>query len=170
MSVLTTRQHCESYRRTDFLLYRSIFDLRLLSEASRWNRVRRGHLELFPALLFCLFGHSHGWVLWGWSLCISLEFWCVDVKSDLFEPVSFRLHVGMVCSSARSSAQSRSYSWEDEVHWMLLGLPAVVLVAIQSVASRKRVEELMHPCLSPDCIRNHSVRVFPIMTLHSNLS
>ncbi|CAL8375936.1 unnamed protein product [Arctogadus glacialis] len=39
---------------------------------------------------------------------------------------------------------------------MPLGLSAVVLVVIQSMATRKRIGEMMHPCLTPDCTENHS--------------
>ncbi|CAL8406454.1 unnamed protein product [Arctogadus glacialis] len=65
----------------------------------------------------------------------------------------------LVNRRARSSAKSRSSSWENRVHWMSLGLSAVVLVVIQSMATRKRIGEMMHPCLTPDCTENHSERV-----------
>ena len=38
------------------------------------------------------------------------------------------------------------------------GLSAVVLVVIQSMATRKRIGEMMHPTLTPDCTENHSER------------
>lgn len=41
---------------------------------------------------------------------------------------------------------------------MPLGLSAVVLVEIQSIASRK---SMVHPCLTPDCTGTHLVRVLP---------
>ncbi len=74
----------------------------------------------------------------------------------------------LVDRRARSSAKSRSSSWENRVHWMPLDLSAVVLVVIQSMVTRKRIGEMMHPCLTPDCTRNHSVRSFKDLPQNGN--
>lgn len=46
-------------------------------------------------------------------------------------------------TGARPSAKWTSSNWENRVHWMPLGLSTVVLVAIQSMMTRKRMEEML---------------------------
>ena len=68
----------------------------------------------------------------------------------------FGLHVACYwLLDGRARSQSRSCSWENRVHWMPLGLSVVVFVVIQSIAARKRIVEMMHPCLTPNCKENH---------------
>lgn len=66
---------------------------------------------------------------------------------------------------ARLFAKLRSSNWVDRVHWMPLGLSAVMFV-IQSIASNKRIGEMTHPCLTLDCLGHHLVKVLPMKTLH----
>ena len=68
--------------------------------------------------------------------------------------------------AARSSAKSRSSSWEKSVYCMPLGLSAVVLCMIQSMATSKKMGEMTHPRCMPDSTQNHSDRFTSTMTLH----
>ena len=68
---------------------------------------------------------------------------------------------------ARSSAKSRSSSWENKVHWMPPGLSAVVFLITQSMAIRKRMGDMVHPCHTPDYMVNQSDGIPSTMTLHS---
>ena len=69
--------------------------------------------------------------------------------------------------NARSSAKSRSSNWEKRVHWIPLGLSDVVFRITQSMTTKKRMGERIHPCLTPDFTVNHSDDVLLRMTLHS---
>ena len=50
--------------------------------------------------------------------------------------------------NARSSAKLRSSYWEKRVHWIPLGLSDVVFRIIQSMMTKKRMGERIHPCLT----------------------
>ena len=51
-----------------------------------------------------------------------------------------------------------------------LGLSAVVLRIIQSMATRKRIGQMTHPCCTPDSKENQIDRFSSTTTLHSNNS
>lgn len=53
------------------------------------------------------------------------------------------------------------------VYLMPLVLSAVLLIVIQSIASRRRIGKMKHACLAPDCTGNHSVRGDYTRGLHS---
>ena len=53
-------------------------------------------------------------------------------------------------SKAMSSAKSRSSKTEVSFHHMPVLLPSVVLFMTQSIDSKKRNPDMVHPCFTPD--------------------
>jgi hypothetical protein len=56
---------------------------------------------------------------------------------------------------------------KNKGHWMPLGLNDVVFLTTQSMIIRKRMGEIIHLCLTPDFIGNHSGNALSRMILHS---
>ena len=170
VSVLTTCQLSEPYSRTDFTLLLHLCFKAVLFWSPYGTKLWEGPLSLYPALLWCLLmprcpywwdqprqvkssTNSSGFSLTGMG-AVGMELTHItelNLSGRVVQPVTFSL------CAIRSSAKSVSSSWKNSVHWMPLCLSAVVLaVMIQSMASRKRIGEMMHPCLPPDCTEHHT--------------
>ena len=69
-------------------------------------------------------------------------------------------------SSARSSAKSRSSNFSVNLHLIPVFPSLSIFLITQSMTSKKRNLDIMHPCQAPDLMSNQPVLPPPSITAH----
>ncbi|XP_021345983.1 uncharacterized protein LOC110445615 [Mizuhopecten yessoensis] len=92
---------------------------------------------------------------------------CTDGKAHLTgkvaQPIGFLLRVSWR-GGQHIKVTSDVFKLGEWVHWMPLGLSQVFFIT-QSMVTRKRIGEMIHPCRTPDLNGNHSDSCPSTMTL-----